>query len=448
VNDLVRIYVTKDKPSYKLTEEEVREILRSHATMSYEELLEEWVENTKAMTDEPLREFFPVPGYSTSEEDEKNIFEHPFVATKENIKRYSAAIGDNNPLFTDPEYGKKTRYGSQIAPNVIMLCTNYPGLHGFLSPQAGLCYPMGTFISGDAEEFFDVIPVGTRFTVEPYQREYFEKKGSKGRLIFLIAEHFIRNTRGDLLGKQYCTLICLPMAERVTMDKPRTEMVYDREPPKLKKEEIDTILEDIESEQIRGAEPRYWEDVEVGDKLPPFVLPPFTNQDMQLISFAGVNPSSCFDWPYSGGGGEEHRDAILSKYRGMNLPFDFGWQRFQIPARLMYNWMGDDGFLRTMYVALRKVVYWGDVTKYSGEVVKKYKMMEKGTDEPGGVPGEVEYCAVGIKISGKNQLGEDQCPGTARVYLPSRELGSVQLPIPHPPRPKYVPFLEHRRDWY
>ena len=44
---MVRIYVTKDKPSYKLTEDDVKEILRSHVTMGYEELLEEWVENAR-----------------------------------------------------------------------------------------------------------------------------------------------------------------------------------------------------------------------------------------------------------------------------------------------------------------------------------------------------------------------------------------------------------------
>ena len=39
----------------------------------------------------------------------------------------------------------------------------------------------------------------------------------------------------------------------------------------------------------------------------------------------------------------------------------------------------------------------------------------------GAVPGEVEYNAVGISIEGTNQVGESQAPGTATVYLPSRE---------------------------
>jgi hypothetical protein len=132
----------------------------------------------------------------------------------------------------------------------------------------------------------------------------------------------------------------------------------------------------------------------------------------------------------------------------MALPFDLGVQRFQIPGRLLYNWMGDDGFLRRMYTALRKTNYWGDVTWFRGEVVKKFTRTEVGDLGPGGVPDEATYHSVGIRINSENQLGENTTPGTATVYLPSRECGAVTLPIPHLPRPPYVPFLTHRRDWY
>jgi hypothetical protein len=92
--------------------------------------------------------------------------------------------------------------------------------------------------------------------------------------------------------------------------------------------------------------------------------------------------------------------------------------------------------------------YYGDAVTFHGEVVKKFRITEQGESAPGAIPGEETYCAVGIRINGKNQLGEDQLPGMARVYLPSREFGPVKLPIPHKVNPPYIPFETFRKDFY
>ena len=81
-------------------------------------------------------------------------------------------------------------------------------------------------------------------------------------------------------------------------------------------------------------------------------------------------------------------------------------------------------------------------------MVKKSVVVEKGPDKSGGIPGEHTYYAVGIRIHGFNQIGEEQSPGTATVYLPSREGGPIKLPIPHPEKPPYVPFETFRTDWF
>ena len=38
------------------------------------------------------------------------------VATADTIRHWAIGIGDDNPLFTDPEYGETTRWGGMIAP--------------------------------------------------------------------------------------------------------------------------------------------------------------------------------------------------------------------------------------------------------------------------------------------------------------------------------------------
>ena len=252
-------------------------------------------------------------------------------------------------------------------------------------------------------------------------------------------------------------------------------MMYERSASQYTPEQIHDLVQKLEGQQRRGAETLYWEDVELGEPLGPLVLPPWTLQDQEVYHSMGYCTSSTQEqdsdelafesayrrarrtpggarthpitrWPWTPGA--EHEDAVLAIYRGQPGPFDFGVQRVQIPQQLLTNWMGDDGFIRRMYISMRRPVFYGDVTIYTGEVVKKYREVQRGDNEPGGAPGEREYYAVGIRIDGTNQVGEAQAPGTATVYLPSREGGLLSLPIPHLARPTFVNYDTYRRDWY
>ena len=80
--------------------------------------------------------------------------------------------------------------------------------------------------------------------------------------------------------------------------------------------------------------------------------------------------------------------------------------------------------------------------------MKKFKEIQEGEEGPGAVPGKHEYHAVGIRLEGKNQVGEISTPGTACIYLPSRESGPVKLPIPHKAQPDFVPYDVYYRDWF
>jgi hypothetical protein len=111
--------------------------------------------------------------------------------------------------------------------------------------------------------------------------------------------------------------------------------------------------------------------------------------------------------------------------------------------------MGDHGFLRRMYIAFRRPVFYGDMTRYEATVTRKYTVTERGEAAPGGVTGEATYHSLTLEIRGKNQIDETPAPGFATVYLPSREHGPVQLPVPHPAEPPFVPFETHRRaTWF
>lgn len=443
---------------------------------TFEEAVAEFIERSREQVDQEVMENLP-PSPPSPYDQSGPPFESALRLDERTIRNYSLTIGDDNPLYTDPAYGKGTRYGCQIAPGPILSLIRYPSAHGAKRPQG---YPLANFISGTAWEFYDVIRAGSKFRSSKVTKEVLEREGSQGKLVFLISETYYQDFHGDLLAKCYGTQIMVPQRNMgISRAVPKEDlgkyMMYEREASKYTKEQIEEFVTQIESLPRRGPEPIYWEDVTVGDKLEPFVLPPWTLQDqvsrhfMDYCTKAPENlpgdelafgPSYHFfkergewsrvhpitRWPWTPG--SEHEDALLAIYRGLPGPFDFGVQRAQIPQRLLSDWMGDNGFLRRLYIAFRKPVFYGDVTIYSGQVVKKFKEVQEGENGPGAVPGKTQYYAVGISINGNNQVGEPQAPGTATVYLPSREDGPVKLPIPHPARPPFVSYNTYRREWY
>ena len=79
-------------------------------------------------------------------------------ASANNIRNYAHGVGDDNPLYTDPDYGPRTRWGSQIAPpSMAEVMTKT--LHGDRIPKEiaqatkGVFRGVHVFVSG-SEKFF------------------------------------------------------------------------------------------------------------------------------------------------------------------------------------------------------------------------------------------------------------------------------------------------------
>ena len=81
---------------------------------SFEGAVTEYIERSKEEMGQEVMENLP-PRQPAPFDQSGPPYEASLRLDPEVISNYALSIGDDNPLFTDPEYGKRTHYGSQIA---------------------------------------------------------------------------------------------------------------------------------------------------------------------------------------------------------------------------------------------------------------------------------------------------------------------------------------------
>ncbi len=126
------------------------------------------------------------------------------------IRRYADAVGDDNPLYYDEEYAKKTKYGGIISP---------PGFFGWakktISSSEGLVGLIGAMIEagyagildgGMAYDFYLPVRVGDTLVASPKVSDISLKEGKTKMMILRFETSYI-NQNGDLVAKSYQTLI-------------------------------------------------------------------------------------------------------------------------------------------------------------------------------------------------------------------------------------------------
>jgi hypothetical protein len=187
------------------------------------------------------------------------------------------------------------------------------------------------------------------------------------------------------------------------------------------REEIAAIADEYRREQIRGAEPRYWADVQIGDELPTIVRGPqtVTNAIAFYRGYGGWFIMSHGFWyeyldrhPGAGIPNDQgvpeppargHWDSTLARKVGVPAAYDYGPERVAWFATLCTNWMGDAGFLKRLYVEVRRFNLLGDTTHCYGRVVDKRQ--ENGEN------------LVDVELWSKSQRDEQTCQGSATIVL-------------------------------
>jgi acyl dehydratase len=333
-------------------------------------------------------------------------------ASPDAIRHFAYGTDDGNPLWLNAEYAAKTRHGRLMAPPAFLVSVLYPILHG-----APMEAPLSSLIGGLEFEWLRPIFAGEKLRAKSVQKDVYEKKSSTGRrLIFIISECTYWNENDALVARAIGTMI---RATQVG-----TELLFERPIHRYSDEELAETDRAANAEKRTGDQALYWEDVAIGGEIPPIVRGPLTIGDMVCWN-AGLgpaykagrlgyldllkaphaavrNPATGWRVKYS----QQHEDFNLASQRGMPGPFDNGVMRFGWVCPLVTNWMGDEGFLRKLYVQVKTPNIYGDTTRYSG------KVLEKTLEEGKGV--------VKLGISGVNQARVVTTGGRAEVVLPLR----------------------------
>jgi acyl dehydratase len=376
---------------------------------------------------------------------------HNYEVTWDGARHFAFGYGDDNPLYCDPEYAAGTRWGALVAPPTFLYTMGEDAapkpdaatkalLKG--DPFAGL----GSYQAVMEFEWWQPLLLGDRCRTLQAQVGVRPKPSSfGGRTAHITHDYLYANGRGEMHAVRRGTWI---NAERHTSRKRAKEKL---EPLPYTPEDLAEIDAAYAAESRRGGEPRYFEDVRVGDELQQRVKGPLTTTDvvvwhlgwgMQLTPpgtfkiAAGIRRKAPGLYPPNEMNIPDtvqrlHWEPARAQELGLPTSYDYGGMRETWLCHLVTDWMGDEGWLWKLRCEHRKFNYVGDTTWVRGVVVDKQV-----------VDGRHE---VHLEVRCENQRGEITTPGTAVVLLPTRDQA---VELPEPPKATLRDMLAHEIERY
>ena len=364
---------------------------------------------------------------------------HNLEVSKDGLRHFAYGYGDDNPMDCDDDYAKGTRWGGAINPPTFLYTMgedasprpvppeNKALLRG--DPFAGL----GSYQAVMEFEWWRPLVIGDALKCLRAQVGVVDKKSEFGGRTAHVTHDFIyANQRGELHAIRRGTWI---NAERSASKERQKE--HDVLEP-YSAEQLAEIDAAYEAETRRGAQTRWFEDVEIGDVVDPKVKGPLKTTNivvwhlgwgMQLTppgNFAieykvrrkapGLYPPNSLNIPDTVQ--RLHWEPARAQELGLPTSYDYGGLRETWLCHLVTDWMGDDAWLWKFECQHRRFNFIGDTSWLTGEVVDKRQV-----ETPQGTRSEVH-----IEMRCTNQRGVVTSPGKAVVLLPSREHGDVVLP--------------------
>ncbi|WP_285020407.1 MaoC family dehydratase N-terminal domain-containing protein [Novosphingobium sp. fls2-241-R2A-195] len=341
-----------------------------------------------------------------------------YEATRDAIRHYAHGIGDDNPLWCDPEYAAKTKYGSLVALPSFLFTTSR-----IISGYCGGLSGVHAMWAGADWTWHKPVLRNDTIRVEAYLKDLVEHQTKfAGRSFQQIYHVDFYNQHGDHVAGADSWVFRTDRDEARERGTKYTEARGRVEP--FTQEQLDEFYEIYDQEEQRGAVPRYFEDVNVGDKLPPMMKGPMTvtgficyaqgwgglyiraNKLAYKMQKAhpGLGIRNRFNVPDCPE--RVHWDEAFALEVGAPGAYDYGPERCSWLTHHMTDWIGDDGFLHKSSCQIRRHNPDGDAIVITGEVTRKFE--ENGR----------KYVEVAQKAT--THRGELSAFGTAVAELPSK----------------------------
>lgn len=306
------------------------------------------------------------------------------VASEDAIRTFCNGIGNLNPLYRSRDYATASVHGGIVAPPHFLHAISFQGgIQRKSMPRIS-----GGLYGGNSAVWHRPIRAGDTFTVHTVAGVV-RDISRPGALQFLWPMDTVyRNQRGERVATFTSSTIFFA-AEGARKGGARLRSA----PPvrRFSRAEIERWYELMASEPVRGPEPRYWEDVEPGEELPP-TRQVFT--PAQSISFfAGC--AWFEDWRFRMVEQLEGRPGVFSfepdPESGIPELDDPWWHVFDdaarrtgmdrafCPGRLMEcwlgslvgNWTGDCASLEALSCQFRALLFSGSLVTCRGIVAGK-----------------------------------------------------------------------------
>ncbi len=194
------------------------------------------------------------------------------TATPDAMRNFARGYGDDNPLFATEDYGTTTRWGGQLAAPMIPIALNRP-LYGD-PPKERIKRPsfrgIHVFVSGSTWQWFRPLMEGDSLYSFGGTESVVEKKSEFAERSLLVTYSSVKmNQRAEIVA--ISRTLAIHTERKTAREKGKYSSI---EPATYTDEDIEAIDAIYAAEQSRGPEPRYWEDVHVGDALNPMAKGP------------------------------------------------------------------------------------------------------------------------------------------------------------------------------
>ncbi len=285
------------------------------------------------------------------------------------FRHVAQAYGDDNPLWWREAYADKSVWGGVIAPPPLVggdsligdddVAEVEPGLRDLMrgDPLRGV----HAFYSASAREWWAPLRPDRQVSRRNALVGVLDKPSEFAeRAVHEWTGQVFQDDVGTMLSGQYRLMI------RTERTKAREKKKYDSVALRpYTDDEIDAIEAQYGVEGPRGADPRWWEDVDKGDAVGPMVKGPLTVTDMICwhvgmgMGLYGVKPLRLGyqnrkriprffhrdDQNVPDVMQRVHWDPEFARRAGNPTTFDYGRMRETWLIHLCTDWMGDDAWL-------------------------------------------------------------------------------------------------------